>query len=277
MKGEPPVTLFWVIITFVVVWAWLSLPHIDHPLGSDWGHYFTAAEYIWDPRAGLAYPDFRKPWYGWIIGGLGQWGGYFVAAQFVGRAAMVLMVLGSALLGTAMAGRWAGLVAAVTVPLMPLVMDGALWVNHYPLLGATVGLSVGAGAAAVRWPSLRWVVLAGVMAGVSMALDLRGAITVPMAVVLVGLGGIPLGLRQTALRLAVVGMMIGSVHTHDQSPAVGPFAVDSIAEWIVVVALYSGSTCMGCRGTHAFVTDVSRDLWGALAQCVGWHALGHIL
>jgi hypothetical protein len=215
MKGEPTAMIFWVLLAGIVAWSWVSLPTIAHPLGSDWGHYFTAAEYIWNPREGLAYPDFRKPWYGWIIGGLGQTVGYFPAAQFVGRASMVLMVLAAALLTTAMSNRWMGLVAAATIPLMPLVMDGALWVNHYPLLGATVGLSVAAGAASARWKHLGWVCLAGVMAGISLALDLRGSIAVPMVVALVGLGGIPLGWRRGLFRMIILGLGAGAIQIHD--------------------------------------------------------------
>ena len=155
--------LFAVAIIIVMGVAWSAVPSISHPLGSDWGHYFTAAEFIWNPIEGLAYPDFRKPWFGWLIGGLGQGMGYLAAAQFVGKVSLLGMILGAALLGAALASRWVGLVAGGTILLMPLAMDGALWVNHYPLLGAMVGLAFGAGAAAIRWRWLGWVVVAAVV------------------------------------------------------------------------------------------------------------------
>jgi len=173
------------------------------------------AEYIWDPSEGLAYPDFRKPWYGWLIGGLGQVFGYFQAAQFIGRLSMVLMVFAAALLGSALSGRVAGFASCIAVPLMPLVMDGALWVNHYPLLGATVGLAVASGAVSVRSPSWRWAAVAGLFAGASFAIDVRGSVAVPMVGALVFVGGLRHGWRQLAKRIALTIFFVGAVLGHD--------------------------------------------------------------
>jgi hypothetical protein len=210
-----PNKIFFPLLLAVAAWGWVSLPTIDHPLGSDWGHYFTAAEYIWMPTDSLAYPDFRKPWFGWILGGLGSWVGYLDAAQWLGRVSMVAMVGSAALLGTALANRWAGLASAAVVVMMPLVMDGALWVNHYPLLGAAVGAGIALSASAARWPGLAWVVSAGLVSGAAMALDARGTIAVVVASLLVVLGSVDLGLRRTGLRVLLFASMVAAIWAHD--------------------------------------------------------------
>jgi hypothetical protein len=215
MKPDLPNKVFWPLLLAVAAWGWVTLPTIDHPLGSDWGHYFTAAEYIWMPTEGLAYPDFRKPWFGWILGGLGSWLGYLDAAQCLGRMAMVTMIGSAALLGSALANRWAGLASAAVVPLMPLVMDGALWVNHYPLLGALVGAGIALSAAAARWPGVVLVLSAGLTCGAAMAIDTRGTIAVVVGSLLVVLGGVGLGLRRTAIRVIIFASMVGATWAHD--------------------------------------------------------------
>jgi len=215
MNTDLPDRLFAAAVVILMACAWSAVPDIGHPLGSDWGHYFTAAEFIWNPVDGLAYPDFRKPWFGWLMGGVGQGMGYLAAAQMIGKISLAGMVLGAALLGASMASRWVGLVAGGTVILMPLAMDGALWVNHYPALGAAVGLAFGAGAAAMRWRWTGWVILAGIAAGIAWALDFRGLIALPAAAGLVLLGGLRFGLKSCILRLAVFGAVFS-----------GPFAQD---------------------------------------------------
>jgi len=126
MKTLPRNAVTAAAVLAIAVYGVLSLPVIHHPLGSDWGHYFTAAEYIWDRVDGIAYPDFRKPWFGWILGGVGQTLGYFDAARTIGHASLVIMVGSAGLLATALANRLAGVVAAGCVVLMPLVMDGVV-------------------------------------------------------------------------------------------------------------------------------------------------------
>ena len=210
-----PARLFAIGVGTLMVVGWVGVPSISHPLGSDWGHYFTAAEFIWNPVDGLAYPDFRRPWYGWLIGGLGQGMGYLAAAQLVGKLSLAVMVFGASLMGAAMANRWVGLVAGGTVTLMPLAMDGALWVNHYPALGAAVGLAFAAGAAAIRWRWLGWVVIAGLAAGVAWALDFRGLVALPAAAGLVLLGGLRMGVKRCVMRLALFAAVFGGPYAQD--------------------------------------------------------------
>ncbi len=197
----------------ICIYGWVSVPVIGHPLGSDWGHYFTVAEYLWNPTPGLAYPDFRKPWFGWLLGGLGQWLGYLSAAQLIAKVSLMGIIAGSALLAAALSNRLAALVAAATVTLMPLAMDGALWVNHYPVLAAMMGLAIAFGAACVRWPSLLWVLASGGCAGIALALDIRGGVAVAVAGMLVVLGA--RGFRQMVLRTLCFGMVFGLVTAQD--------------------------------------------------------------
>jgi hypothetical protein len=215
MRSDLSAPVFWAGLAGVVAYSLWSLPTISHPLGSDWGHYFTAAEYIWNPVEGVAYPDFRKPWYGWLLGGLGQFFGYLGAGQLLGKSAVVGMVLTAALLGSALADRWAGLAAAGAVVVMPLAMDGALWVNHYPLLGALVGLAFGSSAAAVRWPGGGWVCLAGLSAGTAYAVDFRGSVAIPVVTVLVLVGSQGLGFRSVLGRLLLLTVTMAGPLAHD--------------------------------------------------------------
>ena len=215
MKSELPAPIFWTALMAAMAFAWWTLPVIGHPKGSDWGHYFTAAEFIWDPTEGIAYPDFRKPWFGWVLGGLGQIFGYLSAAQWIGKVSLLVTIGASALAGAALADRWTAVVAGWTVVLMPLAKDGALWVNHYPLLGATIGVAFASAAAASRWPGFGWVMLAGLAAGASWALDFRGLVAIPVAAALVHKGSQGLGWRKGIGRAALVFAMMAGPTVHD--------------------------------------------------------------
>ena len=208
--------LFAVATVALGIWAVAGLPSVSHPLGSDWGHYFTAAEYIWLPVDGLAYPDFRKPWYGWILGGLGGQIGYLAAAQWIGKASLFVLVCAAGLLTSSLGNRWCGLAAAFGVSCMPLAMDGALWVNHYPLMSAAVGLAFAAGAASIRWRSLVWVAVAGLAGSAAFALDLRGSIGLIGAGGLVLVGSLGSGVRSTVFRIALFSVLVGGIAGHDR-------------------------------------------------------------
>ncbi len=196
MSGNVPSPSRWqtvagaVCITAAAVWVAMTLPAPAHPLGSDWGHHFTVAEFIWHPDPDIGYPLFRRPWYGWLLGALGEGMGYLEAAQFIGRCSAVLIVLSAGLGAWALAGPLAGSVAALVGAWMPLVREGGLWVNHYPLLGAACGLALAAGAAGSRWPRAHWVFLAGLSGGAAAAIDVRGEAVLLCVVLLVMLSAL---------------------------------------------------------------------------------------
>jgi len=169
-------------------WMACTLPDTSVPLGSDWGHHFTAAEYIWHPGPDVQYPLFRRPWYGWLLGAVGEHTGYFAAGLLIGRISALLMVIAAGVGAWALAGPLAGAAAAVCASWMPLIHEGGLWVNHYPLLGAMCGLAIAAGAVASRWPRVPWVVLAGAAAGSTACIDVRGEVALLVVAGLVGIG-----------------------------------------------------------------------------------------
>ena len=117
-------------IAACTVAVWLLIPSLDHPVGSDWAQYFTVAEIIWHQDPHL-YPPFRKPLFGLILGGLGEPMGYLDAAQLLGRASACLIVISAGLGAWALVGPLAASGAAVIATMMPLVVDGGLWVNNY--------------------------------------------------------------------------------------------------------------------------------------------------
>ncbi len=209
-------------IAGAAIWTWTALPRIDHPMGSDWAQYFTVAEILWHDDPHL-YPPFRKPFFGMLLGLVGEDLGYLNAAQILGRLSAVVTVLAAGVGAWALVGPLAGAVAAIAVVLMPLVMDGALWVNNYPVLGACCSVALGAGAALSRWPRVHWAVLAGLGAGAANALDVRGLVVLPAVAALLAIG-LPWGewrrvvLLCVALATPVVGLSSYDswlVRTHD--------------------------------------------------------------
>lgn len=187
----------------------MTQPAPSYPLGSDWGHHFTVAEFIWHPSPEIGYPLFRRPWYGWLVGALGEGMGYFEAAQLIGTLSAVVIVLAAGLGAWALGGPLVAPVAAVIAAWMPLVREGGLWVNHYPLLGAACGLALAAGAAASRWPRLGWVVSAGLAGGVAAAIDVRGEAVLPAVAVLVGIG-LPWAKDWSKTGILTLGFLIGA-------------------------------------------------------------------
>ena len=185
----------------------------QHPLGSI-GALFTVAGFIWDPKMDWRTRIFVSR------GSAGWWeaegnSSYFTAAQLIAKASMVVIVFSAALMGWVLGNRWAGLVSAFTVPLMPLVMDAALWVNHYPLLGACVGLALAAGVAMLRAPCLIWPCVSGLAAGAAYALDLRGAVAIPMVAALAVCASFGRGWVLCIKRVGLLTLSIGILLAHD--------------------------------------------------------------
>ena len=111
------------VIGLSTLCAWLAIPDVNHPVGSDWAQYFTVADIIWNQDPHL-YPPFRKPMYGLILGGAGEGLGYLNAAQLIGRLSACLIVVSAGIGGWALVGPLAGASAAVFAVMMPLILDG---------------------------------------------------------------------------------------------------------------------------------------------------------
>jgi hypothetical protein len=177
------------------------------PTGADWWEYRLCAHILRHPEFTHYYPPWRPTLYPWLLGGLGEPLGYPLVTGVLASGSVLLLVLGAALGARALAGPWAGAVAAVAAALLPMHTAGAHWTNPYPLLGALCALGVAAAVAACRWPRWPWVAAAGLIAGLGWAADNRGVVLVPLAVALVVLGprgGLRATWRRRALLLALV-------------------------------------------------------------------------
>ncbi len=170
-------------------------PHAS-PSGADWWEYRLCAHVLQHPEYAHYYPPWRPTVYPYLLGLLGEPLGYPWAAELLASGSAVLMLLGAALAARALAGPWAGAVAALGVALLPTLSPGSHWTNPYPLMGALVALGIAAALAAQRWPRWPWVATAGLITGLGWAADNRGIMLAPLTLALVALG--PVGsLRST--------------------------------------------------------------------------------
>ncbi len=173
------------------VWAWSSGRAwvLDGVLeGYRWPDYLYNA---WMVGLGLGgkYDPFRNPLHAALLNALGTTLGSFPdAAVVISSAAVALAVLGAGLLARALGGPWAGGAAALVVPLAQPMAEASRWANLYPLLAGASALSVGLTAAALRWPGVSTVALAGLGGGLVWAVDPRGVPFALLAATGVGLG-----------------------------------------------------------------------------------------
>lgn len=190
-------------------WPWPG-PH-----GNSWDQYRLAAHLVAHPDDTFqVWPTWRLSLYPTLLALLGEGGDYPAAATLVSSTAATLMVLAAGLGARALATPVAGGIAALTVALIPEVLQGVILMDPYPLLGATYGLGVALAACAARWPHPAVAALAGLWAGLSWGVDSRGALAVGLAAPLVLLGA---SRRGGAARLGpVVAFLLAA--------AVGPVA-----------------------------------------------------
>lgn len=186
---------------------WLLHPgwiRFGYPAGADWDSYLASAAHLWIEPTAYHYNEWRQPAYPWLIGLIGTELGYVFAGQLLAVLGSLGVVLGAGLLGRALATPAAGGLAALVAASLPVVVDGTIWVNPYPVVGACTALALAAAAWCLRWPHPVPAVVAGLFGGAYLALDPRGlavAIALPL---LVGLGpGRP---RRRVLLFALVGL-----------------------------------------------------------------------
>lgn len=157
------------------------------PEGQAWRDYLYQAE-LQATGHGAGFQSAVWPFYPGILGRLGEWVGYVDAGLLLSSLAMVACVVAAALAARALAGPWAGALAALALAVTPAAPSASRWINLYPLLGATTGWALAAGLAWVRWRRWPWALLAGASAGACWAVDWRGAIVVPPVALLLLLG-----------------------------------------------------------------------------------------
>jgi len=180
----------WVVAACLGSWwiARTAFTELGVPAGSDWGIYLKDAAAIWLPDSGMPFNDWRRPLHGYLVGWLGAERSYVEAARLIAAWGGVATVWAAAIAGRALSGPGVAILAAASVPFVPVTVDAAHWTNHYGLLGALVGLAIAAGACSCRWGSAVAALGAGLLAGAAMALDLRGLAGAGTAAGLVLLG-----------------------------------------------------------------------------------------
>ncbi len=191
---------------------WLLHPgwiRFGYPAGADWDSYLASAAHLWIEPTAYHYNEWRQPAYPWLIGLLGTGLGYVAAGQLMALLGCVGVVLGAGLLGRALATPAAGGLAALVAVSLPVVVDGSIWVNPYPVVGACTALALAAAAWCLRWPHPWAAALAGLFGGGTLALDPRGlavAIALPL---LVALGPVRPSRRLGLVALVCLGLLGG--------------------------------------------------------------------
>ncbi len=152
-------------------YAFVPLPHFS---SYDWMEYVPSAWMVVHGEDVGGYATWRNPLYPGMLGGLGEFLGYNEAGWIIASLSLFLVVFGAGLGARALAGPWAGMVAASTIPFINPWAEASRWATLYPVLTACTAMSLGAGAAMVRWPRLHWALLAGGFAGLGWGVDFRG-------------------------------------------------------------------------------------------------------
>ncbi len=186
------------------------------PVGPDWNQYFMAAWKVVH-RVAEDYPEFRAPFYPWLLGTLGAHVGYVAAAVILSSLGACVVVVAAGLGARALGGPWAGALAAFSVPWVATTTRSARWSSQYAVLAAAGGMALALGACHVRRPRW-WLALAtGVAAGTVWAVDARG---LPFAVAAGGLVVIGSVGRSRWVRAGVSvllffgGFLVGPVAQH---------------------------------------------------------------
>lgn len=153
--------------------------------GYSWHSYANLAWYV-ARRMSEQYDTFRGILHGGLLGHLGEvMGSYANASILIASCCGGLMVASAGLAARALAGPWAGGLAAAIVPLTANTAHCVRWANSYPLLAATTGAAWALAVAAARWNSRVLSGLAGLGAGLAWATDPRGLIAIAAALPLI--------------------------------------------------------------------------------------------
>ena len=168
-----------VLLGLVGLWwrghAFVPTPYIS---AYDWMEYVPSA---WMVTHGVdlgGYATWRNPLYPAILGHVGEVIGYNEATWLLSSIAMSLVVISAGLGARALAGPWAGMLAAVTVPLINPWAEASRWATLYPMLTAATGAALALGAAFARWGHPLAAFGAAAAAGLALGIDFRGIVLV---------------------------------------------------------------------------------------------------
>jgi hypothetical protein len=165
-------------------WRGYAFVPLSHFSSYDWQEYVPSAWMVVHGQDLGGYATWRNPLYPGMLGGLGELIGYNQAGWIIASISLFAVVFGAGLGARALAGPWAGMVAAAIIPFINPWAEASRWATLYPVLTACTALSLGAGAAMVRWPRLHWALLAGLSAGIGWGIDFRGGALVAAVLML---------------------------------------------------------------------------------------------
>jgi hypothetical protein len=171
---------------FLTWWRGRAFVPMAWPAGFDWERYLRETWAYVNP--GTMVSTWLEPLYPWLLSTIGETLGWAWAGSIISSVAFVGMVIGAGLIGRALGDSWSGGAAAMALPLTPQLVEGARWVNMYPLLAAGTAVGLGGAIAFARWPKWPWLVVAGLGTGLAWGVDTRTITLIPGVVLLVLLG-----------------------------------------------------------------------------------------
>lgn len=193
---------------WVLLWAFAP-PEYGYPVGTDWGQYLSAAEYLWLPRPDTQFPAWRRPLFPWLVGAIGTGVGYVAAAQALSTLSAAVLVAAAGLIAAILAGPRVGGLAAVAATFVLTVTAAMTWVSPYPSLAAAAAVALAAAVVAAERASLVAAIVAGAAAGVAWAIDDRGLATVGLVGALVAVGPWPTWRARAGAAVAAAGVGAG--------------------------------------------------------------------
>ena len=183
-------------------WNGRAFVPMEWPAGFDWERYLRETWAYLHP--GTMNSTWLEPLYPYLLGQLGPELGWPWAGMLISSVAVLLLVVGTGLLGRALAGPWVGCVAALAVPFTPQLAAAARWVNMYPLLSGFTALGLAGCVGFARWSRVSWAILGGVGMGLAWAVDGRTITMLPGAILLAGMAIVIVPSHWKKLLLAVV-------------------------------------------------------------------------
>lgn len=190
---------------------------------SDFGQYCAAV--AWGRGdVGLEVPVQRSAVVARAVGFLAQWFGIVGGLAVAALLSHLVFVSAVFLWARAAHGRFAGVVAAVLVAVIPSLTVQSRTVSFYPEASAAFVVAAAGAALALRFPGVLGALAAGVGAGLALLVDVRGF---PFGAMALGLGLLAClrgPLRSMPLRVAAVALPVAASWwvAHALSP---PYAI----------------------------------------------------
>jgi hypothetical protein len=153
--------------------------------GYQWADYMNNCWLVAN-RVQERYDPWRGIVHAGLCGELGEsLGSYPNGAILLASICVFSMIFAAGLCARALGGSWAGMLAAVSLSMVPTVSEAVRWGNSTPVIAAGTALAIAFGACAVRWPHWGWALATGLAACLGWATDKRGLLVVPGALFLV--------------------------------------------------------------------------------------------